>query len=158
QEMSGNSGWLAGRCVTAIELLDVVDQLLEEDADVVHRSVLGPDGERSWTTEALELLVGHPRVYNAVRKRQIVHVISGQVRVLTREERGQVELSVEPGGLSIGFNVRSDGEGRFNLYRVTPQGARLAVQLERGVSVLANQTDRLRSVLAKISHVVDVAS
>ena len=158
QEMSGNSGWSAGRRVTASELLEIVDQLPEEDAEVVHRSVPGPDGERVWAPEALELLVGHPRVYNATRKRQVVHVVAGQVRVLTREERGQVELYVEPAGLSIGLNVRSDGEGRLMLYRVTPQVARLASQLERGVSVPANQTDRLRSVLAKVSQVVDVAS
>lgn len=158
QEMSGGGGWSSGRRVTAAELLEIVDKLPEEDAAVAYRSVASPDGERMWNSDALELLVGHPRVYSATRKRQIVHVLTGQVRVLTREERGHVELYLDPPKLQLGLNVRSDGEGRLTLYRVTPQVARLIAQLDKGVSVPSNQTERLRSVLGKMSQVVDVQS
>lgn len=158
QEMSSSGGWSSGRRVSATELLDVVELLPDEDAQVVYRSVPTPDGERTWPRDALELLVGHPRVYNAVRKRQVVHVVLAHVRVLTREERGNVELFVDPPSLQIGLNVRSDGEGRLTLYRVTPQVGRLIAQLDKGLSVPSNQTERLRSVLAKVSQVVEVQS
>ncbi len=158
QELTPGGGWSSGRRVTAEELLDVVEQLPEEDALVVHRSVPGADGERTWPPEALELLVGHLRVFNAAKKRQSVQVVQGQARVETREERGQVELFVEPKGLFTGLNVHTDGEGRITVYRVTPQTARLIQQIDQGIRVPANETGRLRAVLGKISQVMEVRS
>jgi hypothetical protein len=158
QELTAGGGWSSGRRVTADELLDVVEQLPEEDAVVVHRSVPGVDGERTWPPEALELLVGHLRVFNAAKKRQAVQVVLGQARVETREERGQVELFVEPKGLTTGLNVHTDGETRITVYRVTPQTARLIQQIDQGIRVPANETARLRAVLGKISQVMEVRS
>lgn len=158
QELTPGGGWSSGRRVTAAELLDIVEQLPEEDAVVVHRSVPTADGERMFPPEALELLVGHLRVFNAAKKRQAVQVVMAQARVETREERGQVELFVEPKGLTTGLNVHTDGESRITLYRVTPQTSRLIQQIDQGIRVPANETARLRAVLGKVSQVMEVRS
>ncbi len=158
QEWRGANGWSVGRRVSVKELHEVVADLPEEDALVVRRSFEAADGEREWSADVYELLIDHPRVFNAARKRQAVTVSSGQVRIETREERGQVEVFVEPPNLQPGINVRSDGGQRLTVYRVNAATAKLVKQLEAGVRVPAAQVHRIREVLGRASQVVEVNS
>ena len=158
QEWRGSSGWSAGRRVTPQELQDYVAELPDEDAQIVRRSYEAVNGEREWSPDVYELLVNHPRVFNASRKRQPVTVSHGHVRIETREERGNVEVFVVPSGLEPGINLRTDGGQRLTIYRVNAATAKLVKQLAAGVRVPAAQVQRIRDVLGRASQVVEVNS
>ena len=86
-------------------------------------------GARDFTPEAAEALIGHPRVVNGLRQRSPVLVMRGTPRLETREERGYVELIVQPAQATLGVNLISESEGHLVVYRVGEAIARAAAVL-----------------------------
>jgi len=82
----------------------------------------------------------------------------GTPRIETREERGYVQVFVEPAGASLGINVVPESETRLLVYRV-PEGIFRASEALRGGARIPKSHEReLLSVLGKLAESVEVRS
>lgn len=155
EQFEPGSGWTRGRRVDADGLFEKLEQLPPEDVRVLRFATesaggwhLGPD--------ALEALIGHPRVYNGARGRLPVEVVRGECRVETREEHGHFIVTVEPHAAEVGVNVLVDGESRLRVIRVTPVMARLMALLPAGMRIPAAHAHELLPVLGELGEHVPV--
>ncbi len=156
EQFEPGNGWTRGRRVDADGLFDMLEQLPPEDAQVLRSATETPSG---WHLgpEALEALVGHPRVYNGARGRLPVEVVRGECRVETRDEHGHFIVTVEPRAAEVGVNVLVDSEARLRVVRVTPVMARLIALLPTGMRIPAAHAHELLPLLGELGNHVPVA-
>jgi len=157
QEFRPAQGWSEGRRASLAEVWPLYEELPKEDQRVLDCTREVGVGGREFSAEAPEALIGHPRVINGVR-RVPVDVVRATCRVETREERGYVQLHVEPAGAELGVNVVPQSETRLAVYRVTPAMQRVIGALRGGTRIPKSHERELLSVLAKLSESVDVHS
>jgi len=158
QECRPAEGWSEGRRATLAELYALYAELPAEDRRVLDCTREQHNGSRDFTPEAPEALIGHPRVVNALRARAPVQVSRGTPRIETREERGYVQVFVEPAGATLGINVVPESETRLLVYRV-PDGIFKASEALRGGTRIPKSHEReLLAVLGKLAESVEVRS
>jgi superfamily II DNA or RNA helicase len=150
------NGWTRGRRVDADGLCDMIADLPPEDAAVLRAATDTPGGRRLGP-EALEALVGHPRVYNGARGRLPVEVARGECRIETRDEHGHLIVLVEPAAAEAGVNVVVDSESRLRVVRVSPVMAQLIALLPAGMRVPQAHAHELYPLLGQLSCHVPVA-
>jgi len=151
-------GWSKGRRVTLAQLSAMAHELPREDQDVLAQTRdAGPD-KRELLPEAIEALIGHPRVFNGARGGQRVDVVRGTPRVETRDERGHLAIHVEPRGARLGVNVVIEGDARLLVYRVSPSLGRVIELLPEGLRVPKEREREALAVLGKLSRGVEVQS
>jgi len=155
EQFEPGSGWTRGRRVDADGLFDKLEQLPPEDVHVLRCATESLRG-RQLGPEALEALVGHPRVYNGARGRLPIEVVRGECRVETREEHGHVIVNVEPRAAEAGINVLIESESRLQVIRVTPVMARLIALLPAGMRVPAAHAHELLPLLGELGDHVPV--
>jgi superfamily II DNA or RNA helicase len=158
QESRPGEGWSDGRRVSLSELWVLRAELPEEDQRVLDCTRELHIGAREFTPEAAEALIGHPRVVNGLRSRAPVQVLRGTPRIETREERGYVQVFVEPPEPQLGVNVIPEDETRLVVYRVTDALFRASVALRGGARVPRSHEQQLLSVLGKLAENIDVRS
>ena len=158
QEFRAQDGWSDGRRVSLAELWPFYSELPPEDQRVLDCTHELVDGERQFNADAAEALIGHPRVVNGARARAPVSVVRGTCRLETREDRGYVQVFVEPPGAELGVNVVPEDERRLVVYRVTPAMNRVVSALRGGTRVPKSHERELLNVLAKLSESVEVHS
>ncbi len=158
QEFRAHEGWSDGRRVSLAELWPFYAELPSEDQRVLDCTHELVEGERHFNADAAEALIGHPRVVNGARARAPVSVVRGTCRLETREDRGYVQVFVEPPGAELGVNVVPEDERRLAVYRVTPAMNRVIGALRGGTRVPKSHERELLSVLAKLSESVEVHS
>ncbi len=158
QECRPAEGWSEGRRATLAELHALYAELPPEDQRVLDCTREQHNGQRDFTPEAAEALIGHPRVVNGLRARAPVEVLRATPRIETREERGYVQVLVEPAEAVLGINVVPESETRLLVYRV-PDGIFRASQALRGGARIPKSHEReLLSVLGKLAESVEVRS
>jgi len=158
QECRPAEGWSEGRRATLAELHALYAELPAEDQRVLDCTREQHNGQRDFTPEAAEALIGHPRVVNGLRARAPVEVSRGTPRIETREERGYLQVFVEPAGAVLGINVVPESETRLVVYRV-PEGIFRASEALRGGTRIPKSHEReLLSVLGKLAESVEVRS
>ncbi|MEI9938253.1 MAG: DEAD/DEAH box helicase [Pseudomonadota bacterium] len=158
QECRPAEGWSEGRRATLAELHALYAELPSEDQRVLDCTREQHKGQRDFTPEAPEALIGHPRVVNGLRARAPIEVLRGTPRIETREERGYVQVFVEPAGAALGINVVAESETRLLVYRV-PEGIFRASEALRGGTRIPKSHEReLLSVLGKLAESVEVRS
>src|SRR5450631_4144075 len=158
QECRPNEGWTEGRRTTLAELWPLYAELPPGDQRVLDFTREAHAGARDFTADAAEALIGHPRVVNALRARAPVEVLRGTPRIETREERGYVEVFVDPAGAELGVNALPEGETRLVVYRVTPAMQRVIEALRGGARIPKSHEKELLAVLGKLSDSVEVRS
>ena len=158
QECRPAEGWSEGRRATLAELHALYAELPAEDQRVLDCTREQHNGQRDFTPEAPEALIGHPRVVNGMRARAPVEVTRGTPRIETREERGYVQVFVEPAEATLGINVVPESETRLLVYRV-PEGIfRASEALRGGTRIPKSHEPQLLSVLGKLAESVEVRS
>ncbi|HEY3256589.1 MAG TPA: hypothetical protein VGJ91_21665, partial [Polyangiaceae bacterium] len=158
QECRPAEGWSEGRRTTLAELHALYAELPAEDQRVLDCTREQHNGQRDFTPEAPEALIGHPRVVNGLRARAPIEVSRGTPRIETREERGYVQVFVEPAGATLGVNLVPESETRLLVYRV-PEGIFRAGEALRGGARIPKSHEReLLSVLGKLAESVEVRS
>ena len=158
QECRPAEGWSDGRRAPLAELFALYAELPSEDQRVLACTRELHNGQRDFTPEAAEALIGHPRVVNGLRARAPVEVARGTPRIETREERGYVQVFVEPAGATLGVNVIPESETRLLVYRV-PEGIfRASEALRGGTRIPKSHEQKLLSVLGKLAESVEVRS
>ncbi|MEI9949810.1 MAG: DEAD/DEAH box helicase [Pseudomonadota bacterium] len=158
QECRPAEGWSDGRRATLAELHALYAELPPEDQRVLDSTREQHNGQRDFTPEAPEALIGHPRVVNGLRARAPVEVIRGTPRIETREERGYVQVFVEPAGATLGINVVPESETRLLVYRVPDGIFRASEALRGGTRIPKSHERELLSVLGKLAESVEVRS
>lgn len=158
QECRPTEGWSEGRRATLAELHAVYAELPPEDQRVLDCTREVRSGQRDFTPEAPEALIGHPRVVNGLRARAPVEVSRGTPRIETREERGYVQVFVEPQGAVLGVNVVAESETRLLVYRVPEAIFRASEALRGGTRIPKSHERELLSVLGKLAESVEVRS
>jgi superfamily II DNA or RNA helicase len=158
QECRPAEGWTDGRRMPLSELWTHYAELPPEDQRVLDFTREHHAGAREFTPDAPEALIGHPRVINGMRARAPVQVVRGTPRLETREERGYVQVFVEPLGLSLGVNALPEGEERLVVYRVTPAMQRVIEAVRGGARIPKSHEKELLSVLGKLADSVEVRS
>ena len=151
-------GWGLGQRMGIAELYERRHLLPAEDLAVLECSRETHGQRRELTPEAIEMLVGHPRVLDGARGLAAVEVVRGTCRVETEEEGGYIQLRVEPAGAALGINVVPDGEGRLTVYRVTKAMQRVIDALPHGVRIPRDQETEVVRVLGKLAQSVEVRS
>ena len=158
QECRPDEGWSDGRRASLAELHALYAELPPEDQRVLDCTREQHSGQRDFTPEAAEALIGHPRVVNGLRARAPVEVSRGTPRIETREERGYVQVFVEPPGAALGVNVVPESETRLVVYRVPDSIFRASEALRGGTRVPKSHERELLSVLGKLAESVEVRS
>ncbi|HET7539723.1 MAG TPA: DEAD/DEAH box helicase [Polyangiaceae bacterium] len=158
QECRPDEGWSEGRRASLAELHALYAELPPEDQRVLDCTREQHNGQRDFTPEAPEALIGHPRVVNAVRARAPVEVMRGTPRIETREERGYVQVFVEPREAVLGVNVVPESETTLLVYRVPEAIFRASEALRGGTRVPKSHERELLSVLGKLAESVEVRS
>jgi superfamily II DNA or RNA helicase len=158
QEFRSAEGWSEGRRVTLAELHALYAELPMEDQRVLDCTREMHNGQRDFTPEAPEALIGHPRVVNGLRARAPIEVARGTPRIETREERGYVQVFVEPAGAVLGINVVPESERRLLVYRVPDGIFRASEALRGGTRIPKSHERELLSVLGKLAESVEVRS
>src|SRR6478736_527969 len=158
QECRADEGWSDGRRASLSELHALYAELPAEDQRVLDCTREQHNGERQFTPEAPEALIGHPRVVNGLRARAPVEVMRGTPRIETREERGYVQVFVEPQAAVLGVNVVPESETRLLVYRVPEAIFRASEALRGGTRVPKSHERELLSVLGKLAERVEVRS
>jgi len=158
QECRPAEGWSEGRRATLSELHALYAELSPEDQRVLDCTREQHNGQRDFTPEAPEALIGHPRVVNGLRARAAVEVARGTPRIETREERGYVQVFVEPAGAVLGVNVVPESETRLLVYRVPDGIFRASEALRGGTRIPKSHERELLSVLGKLAESVEVRS
>ncbi|HEX2671402.1 MAG TPA: DEAD/DEAH box helicase, partial [Polyangiaceae bacterium] len=158
QECRPNEGWSDGRRATLAELHALYAELPPEDQRVLDCTREQHNGQRDFTPEAPEALIGHPRVVNGLRARAPVEVARGTPRIETREERGYVQVFVEPQNAALGVNVVPESETRLLVYRVPEAIFRASEALRGGARVPKSHERELLAVLGKLAERVEVRS
>jgi superfamily II DNA or RNA helicase len=150
-------GWTRGRRVPLVQLHALGQELPPEDLAVL--LCTQPSGEdREFTPEAIEALIGHPRVYNGSRGGVQVEVSRGTARIETVDQGGFLMIRVEPTGARLGVNVVVENEARLVVYRVNAAMQRVIDVLPDGLRVPKEREKQALSVLGKLSHGVEVQS
>jgi len=158
QECRPGEGWSDGRRATLAELHALYAELPPEDQRVLACTREQHNGERDFTPEAPEALIGHPRVVNGLRARAPVEVSRGTPRIETREERGYVQVFVEPAAAVLGINVVPESETRLLVYRVSEGIFRASEAVRGGTRIPKSHERELLSVLGKLAESVEVRS
>ena len=158
QECRPNEGWSEGRRVTLTELWPRYPDLPAEDRRILDCTREGHNGARDFTPEAAEALIGHSRVVNGLRSRAPIQVLRGTPRIETREERGYVQVFVEPASAALGVNLIPEGETRLVVYRVTEAIFKASEALRGGARIPKSHERELLSVLGKLAESVEVRS
>jgi len=158
QECRPNEGWSDGRRATLSELHALYAELPPEDRRVLDCTRETHNGQRDFTPEAPEALIGHPRVVNGLRARAVIDVVRGTPRIETREERGYVQVFVEPNGAVLGVNLVPESETRLLVYRVSESIFRASEALRGGARIPKSHERELLSVLGKLAESVEVRS
>ncbi len=151
-------GWSRGRRLTLAQLYAHGHELPREDQDVLACTRETAPEKREFAPEALEALIGHPRVFNGARGGQRVDVARGTSRVETREERGHLTIYVEPAGARLGVNVVVESPSRLCVYRVSPAMQRVIDLLPDGLRIPKDRQEQALRVLGKLSQGVEVQS
>lgn len=158
QECRPDEGWSDGRRTTLAELYALYAELPSEDQRVLDCTREQHNGQRDFTPEAPEALIGHPRVVNGLRARAPIEVARGTPRIETREERGYVQVFVEPQNAALGINVVPETETRLLVYRVSEAIFRASEALRGGTRVPKSHERQLLAVLGKLAERVEVRS
>ena len=158
QECRPDEGWSDGRRTTLTELHALYAELPPEDQRVLDCTREQHNGQRDFTPEAPEALIGHPRVVNGLRARAPVEVARATPRIETREERGYVQVFVEPQNAALGVNVVPESETRLLVYRVPEAIFRASEALRGGTRVPKSHERELLAVLGKLAERVEVRS
>lgn len=158
QESREGEGWSEGRRVSLAELWPLYEELPPEDQRVLDCSREERPGLRTFTAEAPEALIGHPRVVNGMRARSLVDVARGTARIETREDRGYVQVIVEPAGAQLGVNVVPDSDSRLLVYRVSEAMYQASLALKNGARVPKSHERDLLQILGKLAESVEVRS
>ena len=158
QECRPGEGWSDGRRVNLAELWALRADLPAEDQRVLDCTRELHSGARDFTPEAAEALIGHPRVVNGLRSRAPVQVLRGTARIETREERGYVQVFVEPPDAQLGVNVIPEDETRLVVYRINEAVFRASEALRGGARVPKSHEPQLLAVLGKLAESVEVRS
>ena len=158
QECRPGEGWSDGRRVDLAELWALRADLPTEDQRVLDCSRELHGASRVFTPEAAEALIGHPRVVNGLRSRAPVQVLRGAPRIETREERGYVQVFVEPPQAELGVNVVPEDEARLVVYRISEPFFRASQALRGGARVPKSHERELLNVLGKLAESIDVRS
>ncbi len=158
QESRASEGWSDGRRLTLAELWPLYPELPIEDQRVLDCTREIHSGLRDFTSDAPEALIGHPRVVNGVRARSQVQVLRGTPRIETREERGYVQVFVEPNGAQAGVNVVPESETQLVVYRVSEALFKASEALRGGARVPKSHERELLAVLGKLAETVEVRS
>jgi superfamily II DNA or RNA helicase len=157
EEYRVGSGWSRKQRVDLDELRSLKDSLPPEDAAILTAIDAAPR-HRGAPLEAIEALIGHPRVFNGARARLAVEVIRGNCHIATHEDRGHLVIEVEPPGVGEGLNVVVESESRLVVYRVDATFAKLIQSLPHGVRIpLAHRNDGI-AILARLAEHVEVRS
>jgi superfamily II DNA or RNA helicase len=151
-------GWSRGRRLTLAQLYAHSHELPAEDVSVLSCTQQLGEDKREYTPEALEALIGHPRVWNGARGGLRVEVAAGSCRIETEDEDGFLSIRVEPAGAQLGVNAVVENEARLVVYRVTPAMQRVIEVLQGGLRVPKEQERQALSVLGKLSQGVEVQS
>ncbi len=157
EEFRVGSGWSRGRRIDIDELCEMLDRLPPEDAQVV-RCADQRASTRKLGPEALQALVGHPRVYNGARGALPIEVVRGECRVETREEHGHLLVSVEPANAKEGINVVVESEARLKVVRVDATMAELTRLLPGSVRIPASRAHDVLPLLGRLADHVPVHS
>jgi SNF2-related domain/Helicase conserved C-terminal domain len=158
QECRPGEGWSDGRRVTLADLWALRADLPAEDQRVLDCTREVHNGARDFTPEAAEALIGHPRVVNGLRSRAPVQVLRGAPRIETREERGYVQVFVEPPEPQLGVNLVPEDETRLVVYRISEAVFRASEALRGGARVPKAHEAQLLAVLGKLAESIDVRS
>lgn len=159
QEFRADMGtWTAGRRMSWASLFEYRDRLPAEDVRVLDCSRELYVAEREPTEDAVEALIGHPRVFNGARSMLPVSVLRGRARVETQETAGHIHVVVEPRGAVTGVNVSVEAADRLRVYRVSEDMGRVMDALPHGVRIPKAKEAELLEVLGKLSLSVDVVS
>lgn len=149
--------WTAAQRVDVGEAYRALGELPAEDARVLSCSV-ETDGKRELPPEALEALIGHPRVFNGARGKLPISVVRGECRVETLEEGGMLTLFTVPRQAELGVNVVVEAENRISVYRVSKAMQRVFALIPRGLRVPRDRQAEAFAVLEKLSSAVEVRS
>ena len=158
QECRPGEGWSEGRRVTLSELWALYAELPPEDQRVLDATREVNAGSRDFTAEAPEMLIGHPRVVNGLRLRAPVVVARGTPRIETREQRGYVQVFVEPAGAELGVNLVPESETRLVVYRVSEAIFKASEAIRGGARIPKSHERELLRVLGKLAESVEVRS
>lgn len=150
--------WSQGQRLPLAQLYEQREHLAAEDLKVLECSRETRAGQREATPEALEALIGHPRVFNGARGMLPVQVLAGVPRVESQEQAGHIRLVVEPQDARLGVNAVVEAEDRLRVYRVSAAMAQVVEALPRGVRVPKTHEAKVLAVLAKLSQSVEVQS
>lgn len=150
--------WSQGQRMPLPQLYEQREHLPAEDRRVLECSRETRQGQREHTPEALEALIGHPRVFNGARGMLPVQVLAGVPRVESQEQAGHIRLVVEPQDAKLGVNAVVEAEDRLRVYRVSAAMAQVVEALPRGVRVPKAHEAKVLAVLAKLSQSVEVQS
>ncbi|HYO97572.1 MAG TPA: SNF2-related protein, partial [Polyangiaceae bacterium] len=158
QELRELEGWTEGRRIPLDELWECRLILPPEDASVLQCSVESAEGSRELTAEAVEKLVGHPRVVNGARGRAAVEVVRGTSRVQTYADGEHVQVVVEPAGARLGVMAVPESDSRLVVYRISEAMQRVIDALPHGTRVPKAHERELLAVLGRLSENVTVQS
>ena len=158
QEFRAGEGWSDGRRLPLDELWDRRAELPLEDRQVLEATVARPDGTREFSPEAVERLIGHPRVVDAMRGRSPVEVIRGTARLRTQSRKNQIELHAEPLCDGAGVFAIPESPARLVVYRVSEALFRVIDALPRGMRVPVEQAPALTEVLGQLADHIEIES
>ncbi len=157
EEYRTGTGWTRGHRVDFDELRSYRDALPPEDVAILVAIDSAPRRNRL-PLEAIEALIGHPRVFNGARGRQPVEVIRGNCHVETHQDRGHLVIHMEPSGALEGLNLVVEGETRVIVYRVSAALARLIQLLPTGLRIPEAHQNEGLAILARLAEHVEIRS
>jgi len=167
QKRGGNGKWSGGRKLALKHLLGKSPQLTSlptEDQRVAQyaredrRVSYGyPTVEHYMDLGAWSALVGHPRVY-LHGSDTAIRVVRGELKVRVRSEALDTIVTIEPGNLKEGVNLR-ELDGELLVYRLDGQAKLLATALgAAGLRVPSAGKTRLLGLLEQLAPVLPIES
>ena len=157
EEYRSGTGWTRGHRVDFDELRSHKDALPPEDAAILVAIDSAPRRNRL-PLEAIEALIGHPRVFNGARGRQPVEVVRGNCHIETHQDRGHLVIHMEPSGAVEGLNLVVESETRVIVYRVNTALARLIQLLPTGLRIPEAHQNEGLAILARLAEHVEIRS
>jgi len=166
QRRDAKGNWLKGKKVSAKRLFEAaatLEYLSPQDKAVV----ACVQRDSYWNefqfqmTKALQALVGHPAVYwteDYNEPGRPVEVLRGQIKLRLKEDRGTLDLALEPDFGEKTLIVQNEGLTRVRIYVVEDAHRRIRSVVGAGIRFPAAARERIMQSLGAVAPLVSVHS